>query len=222
MEGPPNFAGLDYGCLFKAENLPVNVQGHLLWERLTEEKLTERFKASRSPIREALRQLESEGLIRFEQNKGIPIYKPSIKEIEEIYDLRCLLEGYSVRLSIKQITNRHLEYLNDLNRNLKSAVENSDLSSWIQNNILFHDFFPSICGNTNLNQILTNLKRRVSLYHYNIVSLPGHFKTYLGHHEGILKACQKRDGNMAEKHMRFHIETIKNILMGYLNKMNSI
>ena len=191
-------------------------------ERLTETKLSNEYKASRSTIRETLRRLEGEGLIKLEEYKGITVSKPSIGEVEEIYNLRVLLEGYSVRLASEKMTKAHLQQLSDLNEKLKEAVRLSDIPGWIHNNILFHDFFLKICGNHNLGQILTNLKRKVYLYHYNIVSIPGHFKMYIKQHEAILKACQRHDGKMAEENMRAHIEMVKTILLDYLNKMLNV
>lgn len=187
-------------------------------ERLVEFELAKKFKASRSPIREAIRQLESEGLIRFNQNKGITVSKLSTQEIEEIYNLRWLLESYAARLSAEKATKTHVVYLRDLHKKLKLSAKNSDLPSWIQNNILFHDFFSENSGNSNLHQILVTLKRRVYLYHYVIVSVPGNFKTYIEHHDQILRACERKDGEMAGKHMKLHIETIKQVLINYLNK----
>ena len=186
-------------------------------ERLVESQLAEKFKASRSPIREALRQLESEGLIRLNQNKGITVARLSAKEVDEIYSLRWLLESYAARLSAGQATKAHLVYLKDLHEKLKVAGRNADLSSWIHHNILFHDFFSENSGNSNLHQMLVNLKNRVYLYHYIIVSVPGNFQVYLDHHEEILKACKKNDGEMAEKYMKLHIEHIKQVLIHHLD-----
>jgi DNA-binding GntR family transcriptional regulator len=187
-------------------------------ERLVESELAEHFKASRSPIREALRQLESESLIRINQNKGITVSKLSPEEVDGIYNLRWLLESYAARLSAEKATKSHVVYLKDLHKKLKLAAKNSDLSSWIQNNILFHDFFSENSGNSNLHQILVTLKRRVYLYHYVIVSVPGNFKAYIEHHDQILRACERNDGEMAEKYMKLHIETIKQVLINYLNR----
>jgi DNA-binding GntR family transcriptional regulator len=187
-------------------------------ERLVESKLAEQFKASRSPIREAIRQLESEGLIRFNQNKGITVSKLSPEEVDEIYSLRWLLESYAARLSAEKATKTHVVYLRDLHKKLKLAAKNSDLPNWIQNNILFHDFLSENSGNNNLHQILITLKRRVYLYHYVIVSIPGIFKAYIEHHDQILRACEKNDGETAEKYMKLHIETIKQVLINYLNR----
>jgi DNA-binding GntR family transcriptional regulator len=187
-------------------------------ERLVESQLAEKFKASRSPIREAIRQLESEGLIRLNQNKGITVARLSVKEVDEIYNLRWLLESYAARLSAGQATKAQIAYLKDLHEKLRVAGKNSDLAAWIQNNILFHDFFSENSGNGNLHQILVNLKHRVYLYHYIIVRVPGNFQAYIDHHEEILKACKKNDGEMAEKYMKLHVESIKQVLLDQLDK----
>ena len=187
-------------------------------ERLVESRLTEENRASRSPIREALRQLETEGLIKFERNKGITVSKLSPVQVEEIYTLRWLLESYAARLSAEKATKGQIKYLRNLHQKLKKATKSSDLTRWIHNNILFHDFFSENSGNSNLHQVLDTLKRRVYRYHYTIVRIPGHFKGYIEHHEGILRACEKNDGEMAERFMKLHIEAIKKVLTDYLNK----
>jgi len=187
-------------------------------QRLVESMLVERFKTSRSPIREALRQLESEGLITFERNKGITVSMLTTQEIDEIYNLRWLLESYAAHLSAERATRKDVAYLKDLHGKLKVSAKNSDLLSWIHNNILFHDFLSGNSGNSNLQQVLTTVKRRVYRYHYTIVRIPGHFKAYLEDHEGILRACELNDGKMAEKYMKAHVQTIKKVLIDYLNK----
>jgi DNA-binding GntR family transcriptional regulator len=183
-----------------------------------ESMLVERFKTSRSPIREAVRQLESEGLITFQRNKGITVLRLTIQEIDEIYTLRWLLESYAAHLSAERATRKDVAYLKNLHGKLKLSAKNSDLLSWIHNNILFHDFLSENSGNSNLQQILTTVKRRVYRYHYTIVRIPGHFKAYLEDHEGILRACELNDGKMAEKYMKAHVQTIKRVLIDYLNR----
>ena len=194
------------------------MQGKLLpGQRVVESVLVERFKVSRSPIRESLRRLESEGMITLEHNKGITVSRLSSQEIEEIYNLRWLLESYAARLSAERATRNDVAYLKDLNSKLKAAARNYDLMSWIQNNVLFHDFLSENSGNGNLTQVLSTIKRRVYRYHYMIIRIPGHFKTYLDQHEGILKACENKDGKGAERHMKAHLQTIKRVLIDYLD-----
>jgi len=187
-------------------------------QRLVEAQLAERFHASRSPIREAIRQLQSEGLIRLDERKGITVARLSTKEVDEIFNLRWLLESYAARLSADQATPTQVAYLRSLQAKLKIAGKKADLEAWIHNNILFHDFFSENSGNDNLHKILVNLKHRVYLYHYIIVRVPGHFETYIDQHEEILKACKKGDGETAEKYMKAHIESIRRVLVDQLDK----
>ena len=71
--------------------------------------------------------MESEGLIRFERNKGITVSKLSTKEVDKIYRLLWLLESYAARLSAEQATKNHVTYLRNLHGKLKAAAKNSDL-----------------------------------------------------------------------------------------------
>lgn len=187
-------------------------------ERLIEGKLCKEFQTSRTPIREALRQLENEGLIIFERNKGITVSKLSVKQVEEIYNLRCLLESYAAGLCAKRVEKKQIFYLKGIQVKLKKAAKDFDLLSWLYNNTLFHDFFSEHCGNQNLTQILDALKRQIYRYKYIIVRIPGYFEAYLEQHESILRGVEKSDIKMAEKYMRIHLESIKNVLIDYLDK----
>ncbi len=186
-------------------------------ERLVESALAKEFNASRSPIREALRQLESEGLLTFKRNKGYTVSKLSVKQVDEIYDIRWLLESYATRLTAEKANKREVEYLNSLNKKLHDDVKKKDLKGWLYHNTLFHTFFYGHCGNDNLRTILETLHLRIHRYKYIIIRIPGHFEGYLDHHEGILRGCRNRDGDVAEKYMKLHIQTVKEILVDNLN-----
>jgi DNA-binding GntR family transcriptional regulator len=190
------------------------VNGRLLpGERLTEVRLAEEFKTSRSPIREALRTLESEGLITFEKNKGISIAKLSRKQINEIFALRVLLEGSAARLTAEVMNKNDLALLKSHQKLQKMAAKNLDMSSWFKTNKMFHDFLFLNCGNMLLIQFIMNLKRRIARYNFITINLPWKFKIFLEQHEKIIEGCKLNDGEMAEKYMKIHIDTIKQDLM---------
>jgi DNA-binding GntR family transcriptional regulator len=191
-------------------------------ERLIETDLAQQFKSSRSPIREALRQLESEGLIRSESNKGYTVTKLSPKDVEEIYNIRVLLEGYAAHLTVRSITKQQIKYLETLNSRLKTAAEKSDLKEWLEANTLFHRFFFDYCGNANLAFILQILQRRIHRYLFMIVQIPGHFATYLDQHDGILEGCKQGDPATTEAHMRAHLETVREVTLHYLTHFPSM
>ena len=187
-------------------------------ERLIEKNLAEEFHISRSPIREALRQLQSEGLIAFENYKGITVSKLSVKQVEEIYNLRWVLDSYSASLSAERATKNYVANLRNLHEKLKIAAETFDLTGWLELNTLFHDSLSKNCGNNTLIQMNDMLKRRIYRYKFMLIRVPGHLDIYIKDHEQIVKACEKNDGLMAEKYMRIHVEHIKNILIDYLKK----
>lgn len=186
-------------------------------ERLIESKLAQEFKASRSPIREALRQLGSEGLIMFGENRGITVSKLSIQEVAEIYSLRCLLESYAARLSAERATRSDVGRLKGFLKKMKVAAKSYDLMSWLENNTLFHNFVSEHSGNKNLDRTLESLKRRVYRYKYITARIPGHFEEYIGHHEQILTGFEANDVELAENAMKLHINTIKDVLINYLS-----
>lgn len=186
-------------------------------ERLTEKKLSDVYNVSRSPIREALRQLESEGLISYERNKGMEVIKLSIKQLQEIYDLRALLEGYAVRISMKQITNKDITFLTSLHKNLINAAKNKDIRAWLQNNSLFHGYFRDKAGNENLSQMITMLKRRTFNYQNMSLSYASYFETYIEHHAAIIEACKKRDADLAEQAMRHHVLMTNQAIVNFVS-----
>ena len=180
--------------------------------------MAKEFKASRSPVREALRLLEAEGLITFERNRGISVAKLSIKQVDEIYELRCLLESHAARITAEKVTQKGVDRLKNLQVKLRQAAKNLDVEEWLKHNTLYHNFFYENCGNDLLIQTVDNLKRKVHRYHFVTVTVPWHFETYLEHHEGLLQGCEKRDGEMAEKFMRLHLQTIRDALIKQLKE----
>ena len=191
--------------------------GHLSpGERVTEKELSEKFQASRGTIRECLRQLETEGLLTFENHKGYRVSKLSTREVDEIYSLRMLLESYATRLTAEKMTPTHISYLEKAQNGCIKAAEKLDFSGWLKYNTDFHHFFYEHCGNENLRILLDILKRRIYRYQYIIISIPGHFDEYLTSHKKVIEACRKKDGDAAEKFMREHLDGIKKILLNRL------
>jgi len=185
-------------------------------ERLVEDDLAKQFKASRSPVREALRLLEAEGLITFQRNKGITVSKLSIKQVEEIYDLLLLLESFAARATSMEISETSLNHLRTIHEKLKVAAKTGNLTEWFDNNSQFHNFFFKHCGNDNLIKTVNNLKRKVHRYDYLAIGVPGDFETFVMQHEGILQGCEKKDGTIVERYMRLHLETVKVTLIDHL------
>lgn len=187
-------------------------------ERLLESKLADEFKCSQSPVREALRQLESEGLLTCEENKGSTIRKLSIQEIDEIYCILSVLESYAAFRSTERVTKEDVVYLRNLHNKLKTAAKKQDLAGWLQINTEFHIFFSKHSGNKTLFQMLENLKLRIYPYRYITIRIPHHLEEYIKHHERILEGLEANDGKMVAAYMKLHSETVRDVLINYLNQ----
>lgn len=192
--------------------------GHLLpGERLTEIKLSGMYQISRSPIREALRQLQSDGLIRFERNKGMEVTKLSIEKVAEIYDVRALQEGFAVRISIEHLDAGDIRNLTALHKALIAAAGNRDMRQWIDKNSAFHAYFRDKAGNETLNQLILMLKRRTFIYQRMSLSFDRYYDVYIDHHANILDACRNRDHDRAEFAMRAHVMATKQAVVENLS-----
>ncbi len=187
-------------------------------ERLVEANLVREFKSSRSPVREALRFLESEGLIIAENHKGIYVSKLSTQDIEEIYDLRCLLESYAAHLTALRANKETVALLTGLHHKLIKAAKEIDLEKWLINNTLFHDCIDTSCGNSYLISLIQSFKRRIYRYKYMIVRIPDLLGTYTQQHDKILQGISEGNGRMAERYMKRHIEFVKKALLSNLHK----
>jgi len=192
-------------------------------QRLIEAELAKQYKVSRIPIREALHQLASEGLLTVNGNrkKIIKVSRLSVKEVAEIYDIRILLESYGTKLFSKKATQKDVKYLENLSKKLAKAAKDYNLKKWIYHNTLFHDYLVDNCGNGNLILALDVLKRRIYRYKYMVLTVPGYFESYLKDHEGIIISCKKNNGRLAEKYMKHHLQTIKKALTNFLNILPS-
>lgn len=191
-------------------------------ERLIEESLVNEFKVSRTPIRESLRQLENEGLITFERNKGFTVSKLSPKQVDEIYRLRLILEGYASRLTAEKASERDLMRLRELNEELRGMVQEKDLMGWLEYNTMFHDYLCDHCGNLNLISIVKIIQRRIYRYRYITIGIPGYMERYIQQHDCIIRGCEKNDGEMAETCMKDHLETVRKVLLDNLNKYPTV
>ena len=189
-------------------------------ERLIESKLSEELHVSRGSIREALRQLTTEGFLTFQTNKGISVSKLTVKQVDEIYALRSVLEGYAVRLATENITKKNLKHLAEMQASLVSATENESLTNWTDSNIAFHNFFIENSGNSYLIQQLDGLRCRTYRYGIITITTPGAKERFLKDHKRIIEECERGKAELAERCMNTHIENVKKILINYLKELS--
>ncbi len=167
-------------------------------QKLTEPELAARLGISRTPIREAFRQLESEGFLTVIPRRGAVVSTITAKEIEDFYELKSLLEGYAARMAVEKITDEDIEKLKKINQNLAELAEKEQLEGFFAKNDEFHSCFLELCGNIKLVEIRNSMVKRFLGFRMATLSLPGRLKKSVKQHRKIITAFERRDGRLAE------------------------
>lgn len=174
-------------------------------ERLMELQLTERLGVSRTPIREAIRKLELEGLVVMTPRKGASVAKITEKDLQDVLEVRCCLEELAVELACKRITAEEGDGLRACIADFRKAAEGNDITAIAEQDVRFHDIIFAATDNRRLIQMLNNLREQ--MYRYRVVYLkdPDTYAQLLREHEEILNCLERRDAESVKEAIRRHI-----------------
>jgi DNA-binding GntR family transcriptional regulator len=187
-------------------------------ERLVEERICKDFDIGRTPLREAIRQLQAEGYLNITPNKGSIVSKLSIKEVEEIHNLVAFLEGYATETATKYIGRKEKEELRLIMNEARKAGLRNDYRKWLEKNALFHDYFVKMSGNIHLLNIVKGLRNRIYRYRLISVKIPGCIEEYIRWHDKIMRFVIDEAPNQAGRAMRAHVLYVKDALVEFLSK----
>lgn len=164
---------------------------------------------SQAPVREAMERLKQEGLLVSKPYRGSVVSDISKEEIEEIYALRELIEGYAIRNSLPILTEEHIQELHDLYAEMKRAAENDDLYSLILKDMEFHGLFYKLCGNKTIlnvwNQMNTKIRRFLAIT--NKVYFPS-LVDVADSHIPLLEVLKTRDVDQVEQEFIKHMKEV--------------
>ena len=179
-------------------------------ERLTEEHLAKRLGVSRTPVREALHKLESEGLIKPLETRGFIVSRDSKDEVEELFELRAILEGYALRIISEKISEEDLKQLGRLVAGAEDALRRKRMEEVFKWNTKFHDTLHGIVvDKKRLHRLLVNIRKYVLRYRMDTLQYPDGGKRAVDGHRKILLALRLKDPDLCERMMREHIQEAK-------------
>ncbi len=187
-------------------------------EKLSEVELAKSFNTSRTPIREAFRQLQMEGYISVVPNKGAHVSKLPPEEIGEVYDIISLLEGHAAGLAAVNIENSELKDLERLQRKMAVYALKKKFRDYVEENTKFHHLIACLSGNHSLAKTITMLRTRIYRYRLTSVTIPGYLEKYVSDHEKIIDSMAKRDSVRSRKYMREHVDYVKDVLVNFLKQ----
>ncbi|MBU3615271.1 GntR family transcriptional regulator [Polynucleobacter sp. Latsch14-2] len=190
-----------------AERLRTQIFAHELapgsW--LDEQSLAQQFGISRTPMREAIKVLASEGLVTTKMNRGAYVTEVDRGDLEQIFTVLALLEGQAARETAAKATEEDLTNLDNLHHRLEKAAADRDVEQFFDVNVKFHDLIQEIAGNKWMNEVIGDLRKVLKLQRRDSLSRAGRLQNSLIEHRAILQAILKRDAIAAELAMRKHL-----------------
>jgi len=167
-------------------------------ERVSEPDIAERYGISRTPIREAFRQLESEGYLTVIPRKGAVVSKHSEKDIEEFYSIKSVLEGYAAQLAAENMTPKDIDKLESINSRLEKLSKGKDVKTFFRAHNEFHEYFIRASGNQKLLELIQQLLKKFEYLRIASLSLPGRMELSVQEHKKIIEAFRNNDGHTAD------------------------
>lgn len=197
------------------ENIRDNIISGALkaGSRVSEPELAERYGISRTPIREAFRQLESEGYLTVIPRRGAVVSEFSQKDVEEFYAIKSILEGYAARRACEKLTEKELDRLQSINDRLAELAGNNDIKTFFKIHSDFHDLFIRAADNEKLRELITSVVTRFQRLRLMSLSLPGRMRISVQEHEKIIEAFRNKDAETAEMLVRKNAEYGGRVLM---------
>ena len=182
-------------------------------ERLMEIQLAEELGVSRTPVRESIRKLELEGFVVMVPRRGTYVADLSIKDINEVYEIRTVLDVLAAGLAAERITEEELEELERLLVQISEYVENNNFEKLIEMDSQFHDILYRASRNDRLVGIINNLREQFTRFRSISMQYPGRMKNTVEEHTRLVEAIAQRNPELAQQIAREHMENSEQTLL---------
>ncbi len=173
--------------------------------RLVQAELASQLNVSTTPVREALRDLASDQLIRFHPHRGAVVHELDMDELREIYEIRMALEPLAIRLAAARITKGKLDEAAEL---MKRMDKETEPAAWVENNWKFHSLLEGAAESPRLASFVKSVQDSSALYVAHAIHIdPGRIKQGNSDHRRIFEALRQADGERAGELLRAHLDT---------------
>jgi DNA-binding GntR family transcriptional regulator len=190
-------------------------------DQLLEDQLKNEFGISRTPLREAFRVLEKEGLIEILPRKGAFVRRISRQDIEENFPVRAILEGLAARLAYANLSDQDINEMEEILESMKEAAKRKDFIDYAKHHFSFHEIFINASNNKTLIALLRNLRMHRLWHRYAYHYYREDFKNSLHIHRRILDLFKEKKASPheIEETVRQHIEIA---LVSFLTAMEEL
>lgn len=188
-------------------------------QRLMEVQLAEQLGVSRTPIREAIRKLELEGLVVMLPRKGAYVANMSFKDLIDVLEIRASLEGLAASLATERLREEDIVELERVAKEFEISVRETDIDNVLKKDVEFHEKIFLMANNKKLYQLITSLWEQVHRFRVRYVSNYEASLSLVDEHKRILEAIKSGNCELAKKYATEHIELAEQFFME--NTVNS-
>ena len=188
-------------------------------ERLMEIQIAEELGVSRTPVREAIRKLELEGYVVMLPRRGTYVANLSIKDINEVYEIRASIDALAAGLAAERITDDELEQMERMLVATVEAFEKGNMDRVVEYDTKFHDVPYCASRNDRLVGIINNLREQLTRFRSISMAYPGRMKKTMEEHGRMVEAIAQRDVELAQQLARQHMENSEQALLLDLQKV---
>jgi DNA-binding GntR family transcriptional regulator len=182
-------------------------------ERVPESEIAENLGISRTPIREAFRQLESEGFITVTPRKGAVVSAITDRDVREFYEIKSLLEGYAAKTACTKMTKSEIKRLEALNASMVKCEGKGDFKAFFRYDNDFHATFLKACGNDKLLAMVHGLVQQFERFRMTALSIPGRMEVSLKQHADIIEAFKVPDAELVQSLVVANAEKGRDLLV---------
>lgn len=186
-------------------------------ERLMEVHLANELGVSRTPIREAIRKLELEGLVVMVPRRGAEVAQITIKNLNDVLEVRRDLDALSARLACERITPEAKDELKKACDEFARSTKSSDITIIATADVNFHDIILRATGNISLKQVIDNLSEQIYRYRFEYLKDTENYGKLITEHEEICQAILTGDTERASNLAKLHIENQEKAIIRQLD-----
>ena len=186
-------------------------------ERLMEIHLADRLGVSRTPIREAIRKLELEGLVVMIPRKGAQVARITEKNLKDVLEVRRALDMLAVRLACSRMDDEYKKQLREACDEFARVVKNNNTKDITEADVRFHDIINKATGNDRLIQLVNNLAEQMYRYRLEYIKDAAYHNRLVAEHEEIYNAIMDGDEERAAKAVVLHIDNQEATIIKHLN-----
>lgn len=182
-------------------------------ERVMEIQLAEKLGVSRTPVREAIRKLELEGLLIMEPRKGAYVADVSLKDIVEVLEVRASLEGLAASLAAERASEEEIEILREKSAQFKECIEKNDIQGMINKDTEFHEVILRAAKNKKLTSIIESLREQVQRFRVTYFTEYNMTTHLVSEHQYVLDAIESRNPEKANEYAQHHVENLEKYIV---------